>query len=112
MSQIRKASLRERITIYRRVVVGQDTYGADIYGESPGVVVPAALDVRDATEEEISRDTRVQRYRVTVAPDAVLGGIDRIEWRGRSLEVIGEPQPETLRGSVHHIEFDVREVRG
>lgn len=112
MSKIRKGSLRERVTIFRRVVTGQDIYGADVYGESAGVEVRAAVMVLDATEDEVSRDTRISRYRIMLAPDAQIGGIDRVVWRGRSLEVIGEPQPNTIGGLAHHFEFDCREVRG
>lgn len=109
---IRVGALRETITIFNRANSGTDRYGNPVLVEGTGVAVPAAVMPLDATEQEIAEDRRVQRYRVTVAPDVALTGLARIAWRGRSLEVIGEPIAYSAHGNVHQQEFEVREVLG
>lgn len=116
---IRRASLRERVTVYARTEdesSGAETtrYGDPVLVEGDGVVTEAAVQPLQATEDEVGRDTRIQRYRVIVAPDAPVDGISRLTWRGRTFEVLGEPLAFSgLRDEeVHHLEFDVREVLG
>lgn len=109
---IRVGALRESITIFNRANSGTDRYGNPVLVEGTGVVVPAAVMALDATETEISEDRRITRYRVTVAPGVVLTGVARISWRGRSLEVVGEPKQHSANGNVHQQEFEVREILG
>lgn len=87
-----------------------DRYGNPVYTEESGVELPAAVQPLAATEDEVNRDTRIQRYHIIVGPDTALDGLTRVEWRGRSLQVIGEPLAFGARGEVHHYEFDAREV--
>lgn len=125
---IRAAALLERVTLEGRFLPDLsesgyywdesgaeelvDRYGNPIVQLETGVEVACAVQVIVATEEEIRRNTRIQRYRFFVAPDAPVDGLTGCTWRGRSLEVIGEPLMYTMRGREHHYEFEAREIQG
>jgi len=80
---------------------------------TPGTPVQAVAYVvpMDALEDEILRDTRVTRYRVTVAPDCPVTATSRIAWSGKDLEVIGEPL-ETSDQGLRLLEFIATEIKG
>lgn len=108
---IRMSALRETITVFALVSSGEDEYGDVTYGEGSGVESPAAVEPLAATEDEIGRDTRVQRYRFTVPPTLAVDGTCRVEWRGKSFSVLGEPLLRNAMGDdVHHLEFEAREI--
>ena len=117
---IRVSALREEIDIFLRVASGTDEFNNTIYADSAPTTVPAAVvpvgaagGVGSSDEIDVGdRDTRISRYMVTVAPDVVLNGLARVEWRGRSFEVVGEPREFVTNGSSHHFEFTIREVLG
>lgn len=116
---IRAGALREEITLFTRVAAGTDDYNNTIYVDSPGVAVQAAVapigaagGVGSSEEIEGDRDTRISRYLMMVLSSVDLTGLDRVEWRGRSFEVVGEPREFVLRGTAHHKEFTAREVLG
>lgn len=110
---IRAAALRETITVYTAAQTGaEDRYGNASLVEGTGVDVPAMVTPINETEQEINADTRVSRYRVLANPDTEIDALSRVVWRGRSFQVIGEPQSFVARRGVHHFEFDMREVQG
>lgn len=113
---IRMASLRETITIFVRSAgeaADADRYGDVADEESEGTDVAAAVSpVAGGQELEQNRDTRISRYVVLVAPEATVDGLARVEWKGRSFDVIGEPRIYTLHGATHHYEFTMEEVLG
>lgn len=110
---IRPAALRETVTLYTRAASGGvGRYGDALRDETAHEGVRAAVSALEAAEDEQLRDTRLQRYRALLAPDAPVDGLSRIEWRGRSMEVLGEPLLVTTRQGPHHLELVMREVRG
>lgn len=65
----------------------------------------------DATRTAVVTGWRVQSDE-GARPD--ITALDRLEWRGMTLEVDGEVAewPDPLTGSVHHIEFTMTRVTG
>lgn len=109
---IRAGALRETVVLVARTPgEDRDRYNNPVNVESETTVM-AAVAVLDATEDDVSQDQRVQRYRVTVLPNAGVTGLSAVRWRGRTLEVLGEPLEYTAKGEAHHLEFDCREVLG
>lgn len=110
---IRAGALRELVDLVARTPgPARDRYNNPIEVETTTPNVRAAVQVLDATEDEVSQDQRIQRYRVTIEPTVVVNGLAAIVWRGRRLEILGEPLEYTAKGESHHYEFDVREVLG
>jgi hypothetical protein len=116
---IRAGALREEITVFTRVASGTDEYNNTIFADSPGVTVRAAVapigaagGIGSSEEIEGDRDTRLSRYLMMVQPETDLTGLDRVEWRGRSFEIHGEPREFTVFGNLHHKEFTAREILG
>lgn len=108
-AQMRAVALTDSITVVNRTMSGTDRYGNPIWVDGAPTVVPAHIERMDATEDEISRDTRVSRYRVKVGPGTVLDGRSKITWGTRSLEVMGEPLDESEQG-LRLLEFIAREI--
>lgn len=65
----------------------------------------------DATRTAVVTGWRVQSEEGT-RPD--ITAVDRLEWRGMTLEVQGEVAewPDPLTGAVHHIEFTMTRATG
>lgn len=106
-------SLTEVISIVDSTETGPpDDYGNPTMVDSASADFPASVTPLDATEEEILRDTRIQRYWIIVNPDATVTGFSRITWRGKNMEVLGEPKVFTTPAGVHHYEFEAREILG
>lgn len=110
---IRGASLPDTITVFATAESGdEDRYGDPTKVEATGVDTRAQVTPLAETENEISEDVRVSRYRVIVLPDVTIDALARVEWRSRSFQVVGEPQVFIARRGAHHLEFDMREVKG
>ena len=117
---IRRTALRERIILFNRVPSAvTNRYGDPIDAELPGVEVKAAIQpvggsggVGATIELEQQRDTRISRYVCTVDPTETVDALDRVEWLGRSFDVIGEPRLFMARGLPHHYEFTIEEILG
>ncbi|MFD5656920.1 hypothetical protein [Streptomyces hirsutus] len=107
-----------------RVRAGErtDRGGNTVADWSPGKVQRLAVDrlniqptsqteTTDATRTAVETGWRVQSEEGT-APD--ITAVDRIEWRGMTLEVQGEVAewPDPLTGTVHHIEFTMTRATG
>lgn len=110
---IRAGALRDRVTIFNRSTsVNVDRYGNPLDDEDAGTVVKAMVNPigagRGRNEEfEIDRDTRISRYVAIVEPGVSVTATSRVEWNGKSYEIVGEPQLFSGRGD-HHLEFDMR----
>lgn len=79
-----------------------------------GVAVQPTSQVEDATGRRVALSTG---WRLFTRPgvDVDLRAADRVEWKGLSLEVIGEVArwPHPLRpGGVHHVEAELRRLEG
>ncbi|MEU1496056.1 hypothetical protein [Streptomyces sp. NPDC005732] len=99
-----------------------DRGGNLILDWSPGAVGRLAVDrlnIQPASQTETTDATRtavVTGWRVQsdegTRPD--ITAVDRLEWRGMTLEVQGEVAewPDPLSGAVHHIEFTMSRATG
>lgn len=102
----------QTISVINPVDGAQNEYGDVTVSDGTPVESPAWVQPLDATEDEISRDTRVSRFHIIVPKETVVSALSKVVWEGRNLEVIGEPQPFHNRNGLHHLEFDAREVLG
>lgn len=120
----------ERVLVYQARFVGDDPgtpavdeefdeMGNPVVTTEPelpateGELVSAAVRPVAATEDELSRDTRITKYQVYLPPHVELNALARLEWRGRMHEVIGEPEVvKGLGGRGSHLRVLVREVLG
>lgn len=106
----------EDVVIYPATEGAPDRYGNPTPGEGPPVTVRGAVQpigaLDSTTEDERSGDTRTSRYRVYAPADAPVDGLARVEWRGRSFDVVGEPEVHAVGGRVRHLRFDMREILG
>lgn len=94
-------------------VTGTDKYGDPITADPSGVVVRAVVSPLDATEDEISRDVRLNRYVAVLEPDAPVDGLAKVIWKGQTYDVMGEPRlyPGHM-GETDHVEVELRGVKG
>ena len=92
--------------------VDTDRYGNPIPVEAAPITLRASVSPLEATEDDLSRETRVTRYTVLLEPDVDVTGIDKIEWRDTTYEVIGEPKVFTDRSGPHHLELVIRSITG
>ena len=105
--------LRDEITVFS-VTAGTATgpYGDPVDVESAGTTVPAYVEPEDLSEDEINRDTRVNRYFVMVDGMVEVDALSRVEWEGESYQVVGEPGPWKNHKGLHHYEFQIRRTEG
>lgn len=109
---IRPAQLRDRMTIFRLEPTGEvDAFQDDVL-EATQEEVACAIAPLDATEEEVNRETRINRYYALVGPEVEVDGIDEVAWAERWLEILGQPQLLSQRGQPHHLRLELREVKG
>lgn len=112
-------TLRDKVTVYM-ITQGPDTdrYGTLIDHVSAGVEYRADVQPvletrgRDSSELEIDRDTMIDRFKVILEPWAVVDGLSRIQWKGDTFEVIGQPSPYDSRNGPHHLTLQVRRIEG
>lgn len=113
---VRGAALADEITLLDvsgTSSAGEDVFGDPVPGDPDSVTARAMVTPLDATEDEINRDVRLTRYSVILEPDAPVDGLARVLWHGDAYEVIGEPRrfPGHL-GDTHHLEIEIRSVKG
>lgn len=77
-----------------------------------GVNLQPAASPPDSDEDTVDRQVTVTGWRLYTPPgmDLDLEETDRIEYRGRVLEVVGEVGRWEVAGRVHHVEVFLREV--
>lgn len=92
--------------------VSEDRYGNPIDEEAAPTIVSASVSPLEATEDDLNRETRTSRYKVLVEPTVTIDGLDRVEWRGNSYEVVGEPLVFSTRSGPHHYELTIRNIEG
>jgi hypothetical protein len=111
---IARGSLRDSLTLVTEgAQTGTSDFGDPEFGEAE-VEVPCAVTPLDATEDEINRETRINRYYALIPADLGIsvGEVLRVRWQDRELTVLGEPQLFTARGRQHHLRLELREVEG
>lgn len=108
--------LRDPVKVWRAAAV-TDAYGSvkrdwnakTVVAQGVGSVQPVF-----SFESINDRQTTTEQLRL-IATDPALDVIepyDRIEWRGRFLEVDSAAQVYVMRGQRHHIEVNLRYVEG
>lgn len=104
-----------------RPLVTRDRYGSDVLDYQHGTRTTAAevaVQPRSSTENTTdSRDMVTTGWRIysRAGVDLDIEPTDRVEWAGRTLEVVGEVArwPHPVHPSrVHHVEVDVQKVSG
>ncbi|GAA1961874.1 hypothetical protein [Amycolatopsis minnesotensis] len=104
-----------------RPLVTQDRYGSDVLDYAAGArTVFAGVCVQPRSSAEATADERDMvttgwRIYSPAGMDLDIEPVDRIEWAGRTCEVIGEIArwPHPIRpGEVHHCEVDIQKVSG
>lgn len=91
---------------------GTDRYGQPRTSWSDPVEVRAMLKPLKALEALVAEDRRLTTYRVICQPVEDLTSLSRVTWRGKVLEVLGEPLLAADRNGPAHIDFTAREVLG
>lgn len=110
---IRPAQLRDSITVVRKVASGETSDFGDVeYEDDEPETIRAAVTPLDATELEVSRETRLNRYYALVEPEVEVSGIDHVIFEGRRMDLVGEPEIFSQRGRTHHHRLELREVAG
>lgn len=106
--------LPETVTLFAEEssAVGESIFGDPEYADATGVDVPAHVEPLEATEVEVNRDVRINRYRVTVELEASIDGLSEVEWAGKRYAVQGEPRRFAGYRGPRHYEFDMRGVEG
>jgi hypothetical protein len=111
---IRAAALTDEVTLFsdEEVPSGESVFGDPEYDEAAGVTVRAKVSPLDATEIEINREVRMNRYAVVLEVSATLDGLSELEWRGERYRIIGEPKVLTTYRGAHHLEIEIRRAEG
>ena len=111
---INTRALKETVTVTKpgSATGARNEYGDPVYAAGTPTNFKAFVEPMDSTEDEITRDTRIQRFKILLEPTANIDGVSTVVWRGRTLEILGEPLPWIFLGKVHHLEVDAREVLG
>jgi hypothetical protein len=110
----------DTVTVVRAAVT-QDRYGNDVHdwmsATRTTVTDVAVLPTTQTEDATGARTGVVTGWRLYSKPgtEPDVRASDRVEWRGDTLEVVGEvarwPHP-LRRGAVHHVELELRRVTG
>lgn len=104
---------RTRITLLRRgQVIGEDEYGRPLYGPDTttafyGEVRPLAGEENTAAMQQVTT-----RFRMFLPPGVNADAVDRVDHLGLSYRIVGQPEPHTIGGRLHHLEVLVERVTG
>lgn len=100
-----------KVTVQRQgEVIGEDAHGNDIY--SPPVTLTFWGDIQPLSSDERTQDNlTVTQYRVYLPANAsMVSAVDALTINGRPFAIIGEPEPHTVSGAVHHYEARVKHI--
>jgi hypothetical protein len=111
---IRAAALTDEVTLFNDedTPSGTSVFGDPEYDPETGVTVRAFVSPLDATEDEVNRDVRLNRYMAILEVDADVDGLSRIAWKGEIYTVQGEPKLYSSRRGGHHYEVEIRGIEG
>uniref|UniRef100_UPI0026F45B7A hypothetical protein n=1 Tax=Nocardiopsis sp. YSL2 TaxID=2939492 RepID=UPI0026F45B7A len=102
----------ETVTVLRPV--GTDRHGDPLPGD-PAETDSPGWDIQPASTSEDTEggDTVEEEWTAIGPPGADVRATDRVRWRGLEYQVEGRPEPwPDERGQPHHIEMQLRRVRG
>jgi head-tail adaptor len=92
------------VTVYPWSGGTEDRYGNATEGWGTGVQYPARVEQDTSAETLIDRDTRHSIYTVFLPPTAAVTALSKIDYGGRTLQVVGDPDEVADAIGVHHIE--------
>lgn len=107
------ARLHDTVTILRAEEVS-GPYNSTVWDweNATPTEEPASVQQIGSTEDVVLQQRTETLWRVFLRPTADLKATDRIQWDGKDLEVVGEPDRPRQRARVHHVEAVVRAVSG
>lgn len=108
-------ALNDAVVLHPRIAVSVDEFGSVVDGFGPPTTWCGTVQLGAVAEDHGDRDQQTQFADLFLVPDCPVRGRDRIEWRGETWEIVGEPQRlETpyQPGRTHHIEAQIRRTRG
>jgi hypothetical protein len=110
----RGASLIHDVTLFNDEATpsGEDVFGDPTYDAETGVTVPAFVSPLDATEDEVNRDVRLNRYMAIFELDADVDGLSEVEWNGERYAVQGEPKLYSSHRGSDHYEVELKGIEG
>lgn len=113
MSVIPARVLRDTVTRLRASST-TDRYGntTTSWTNAARVELAAWIEQASASENLENRDQLASDWLAIFAPDADVQGRDRIEWDGKTFEVVGPPTPRNTLDGLHHIEATLRWIDG
>jgi len=82
------------------------------WGAADRLDIPARVQQAAASEDTLDRDQQTGQFLIFLPAGADVAGSDRIEWAGRTLELVGPPAPMDAYTAAHHVEARAREVVG
>jgi hypothetical protein len=105
--------LNTTVTRLRAPMVA-DAYGNLVpdWGNAARLELPARVQQASQQEDTLDRDQQTAIFVVFLPPGADVTGSDRLEWAGRTLELVGPPASVDAYSAVHHVEARAREVVG
>lgn len=92
------------VTVYAYQPGSDDRYGNPTDDWAAGVETPARVDSDATSEELMARDTRHSLFTVFLPPTVTITALSKVEWDGRTLQVVGEPAKLNDAIGVQHIE--------
>lgn len=99
---MRAGILDQRVTLKRRTVTGQDTFGQDIISMVTVATVWAAVRYLSGRELDQAQQTFAEaRYEIEMRrrPDLTIKRADTVEWRGQTLDILDVAGPGTREDS-------------
>lgn len=79
---------------------------------APRRVTGCSVQPASSSEQTDQRDTVTTSWRVFLPGGTDLAATDRVRWNGAEYEVIGEPDRWAPDGQDHHVQAQLRRVRG
>lgn len=107
------ASLMSETVLWQKYAPGaQDAHGVAVPQWIENGEVPAYVEQTASQEILGERDTVAADWLVIIPAGVRIGAQDRLVYRGRTLEVVGDPANFHKPGMDHHIEIQARGVQG
>lgn len=100
------------VTIYPYNDGVEDRYGNPVASWGTGVDYPARVQQETSAETLINRDTRTSVYTAFLPPTATVSALSKVDWQGRTLQVVGDPDMVDGAIGVDHLEVVLEVVSG
>jgi len=100
------------LTVFNLAAGSVDRYDNEVPTFDAGTSVMGWVAPSAVNENTVDRETRLSEFDVALQPDVVVDATSRIEYEGRTHEVIGRPREARTPLGVHHLELVMRVVEG